>query len=84
MRHRATAGFWRHYDALPQKVREVADKNFALLKLNPRHPSLHLKKTGELWSVRAGLSHRALGIDYEGGIAWIWIGPHGTYDRLIK
>jgi len=29
-------------------------KNFELLKKNPYHPSLHLKKVGRYWSVRVG------------------------------
>jgi hypothetical protein len=46
-RHRATADFWREYDALPQEIRARADKQFSLLKANPQHPSLHFKKVGE-------------------------------------
>jgi hypothetical protein len=61
------------YDVLPREVREVADKNYALLKENPRHPSLHFKSIGELWSVRVGLHHRALGIEVADGILWNWI-----------
>lgn len=34
----------------------------ALLKCNPRHPSLHFKKVGRFWSVRVGLHHRAIGV----------------------
>lgn len=41
MIHTATARFWVLYDALPKGVRETADKNFQLLKADPRHPSLH-------------------------------------------
>jgi hypothetical protein len=32
----------------------VADKNYELLKANPRHLSLQLKRIEELWSVRVG------------------------------
>jgi hypothetical protein len=31
-----------------------------LLRANPRHPSLHLKRIDDLWSVRAGIDRRAL------------------------
>jgi hypothetical protein len=34
------------YRHLPAEVRELADKNFALLQQDPHHPSLRLKKTG--------------------------------------
>jgi hypothetical protein len=61
MRHRATASFWRSYESLPDEFRSLADKNFALLKRNRRHPSLQFKKVGsELWSARIGSGHRAL------------------------
>ena len=61
----------------------MADKNYELLKANPRHPSLNLKKIDELWSVRVGTHYRALGVDVEGGIYWIWIGTHADYDKII-
>jgi hypothetical protein len=44
--HFATPGFWYRYRQLPEKVRELADKNFALLRQDPHHPSLRLKKIG--------------------------------------
>ena len=61
MKHTASGRFWALYDALPKAVRAVADKNFQLLKSDPRHPSLHFKRLGKLWSVRVGEHHRALG-----------------------
>ena len=85
--HFTSPDYWSLYHRLPLHVRETADKYFALLKSDPRHPSLHLKKIGELWSVRAGIHYRALGVDAPGeanGILWFWIGPHAKYDRFIK
>jgi hypothetical protein len=58
-------------------------KNYELLKENPRHPSLQLKRIEELWSVRVGKHYRAIGIDAPGGIQWIWIGSHNEYDKFI-
>jgi len=72
------------YQALPPNVRDLADKNFQLLKSNPQHPSLHFKRINELWSVRVGAHYRALGIDVEGGVQWIWIGSHAEYDNIIS
>jgi hypothetical protein len=43
----------------------------------------HFKRIGELWSVRVGARYRALGIEVEGGIQWIWIGTHAEYDNII-
>ena len=83
MRHYASSSFWSLYSRLPAKIRDLADKNYELLKANPRHPSLHLKRIEELWSVRVGEHYRAIGIDAFGGIQWIWIGTHADYDRFI-
>jgi hypothetical protein len=71
------------YEALPSEVRDLADKNFAFLKSDARHPSLQFKKIGEVWSVRVGDHYRALGADVEGGIYWIWIGTHADYDKIV-
>ncbi len=84
MSHRATASFWHSYEELPEAIRRLADKNFALLKDDPRHPSLQLKKVGELWSARIGGNYRALALETEDGLTWIWIGTHADYDRLIR
>jgi hypothetical protein len=84
MAHFASGKFWAAYQRLPLEVRQSADKNFALLKADPKHPSLHLKKVGRFWSVRAGHGYRAKGVDAETGIVWIWIGAHDEYERVIR
>jgi hypothetical protein len=38
VRHFASPPFWDAYGKLPERVREVADKNYALLKKNPDIP----------------------------------------------
>ena len=69
---------------LEKSVEEkLADRCYDLLEQNPHHPSLQLKKVGKLWSVRVGLSHRAVAVEVSDGFLWIWIGPHAEYDRLI-
>ncbi|MBN8510064.1 MAG: hypothetical protein J0L57_15810 [Burkholderiales bacterium] len=83
MKHHATADFWSCYRALPEAVRQLADKNFALLNADPRHPSLHFKRIGPLWSARVGLHHRALAMADADDAVWFWIGTHAEYDRLI-
>ena len=83
MKHFATPRFWQCYEALTSPVRALADKNYALLKADPRHPSLHFKRVGDFWSVRVSEHHRALGIDVTDGISWFWIGAHDEYERLI-
>ena len=84
MKHFATPRFWRHYHQLPIEVREIADKNYELLKADSKHPSLHFKKIGTLWSVRVGAHYRALGLDKPEGVVWFWIGSHADYDKLIS
>lgn len=83
MKHYASTDFWVMYQELPVEIRDLADKNFELLKQNPRHPSLKLKRIAELWSVRVGIHYRALGIDAPEGIQWIWIGSHADYDQFL-
>jgi hypothetical protein len=83
LKHSASPRFWALYEALPGAIRDLADKSFALLKSDPRHPSLHFKKIDRFWSVRVGAHYRALGIDLDGGVYWIWIGTHADYDKLI-
>jgi hypothetical protein len=54
------------------------------LKADLHHPSQHLKRIGRVWSVRFGLRDRAIGIDHDSGIAWIWIGTHADYDKRFS
>ena len=84
MRHFASRAFWEAYDKLPEQVRALADKNYELLKTNPRHPSLQFKKIGRFWSVRVGLRYRALAIEADDDLVWFWVGSHGDYDAIIK
>ena len=58
MKHFTSSDFWEHDNKLPTEIQELADKNYELLKANPRHPSLQLKRIEELWSVRVGLHAR--------------------------
>jgi hypothetical protein len=84
MRHFASPAFWDAYRKLPDQTRELADKNFVLLKQDPQRPSLRLKKVGRLWSVRVGIRHRALAVEADDGLLWFWIGSHSDYDALIR
>ena len=83
MKHRASSSFWTAYNALPRDIRQLADRCYALLKANPAHPSLHVKRIGDYWSVRVGLYYRALRVSVVGGVLWFWIGTHAQYDKLI-
>jgi hypothetical protein len=84
LNHLADPDFWDAYNRLPDPIRELADKNFALLKSDPTHPSLRLKKIGPVHSVRVGLHYRALATDHRDGLQWFWIGHHSDYDRILS
>jgi hypothetical protein len=83
LRHFASPDFWEAYSRLPARVRKVADRNFALLRSDSLHPSLHFKKAGRYWSVRVGLRYRAIAVRDGDDMIWFWIGNNGEYDRLL-
>ncbi|MGH8497901.1 MAG: type II toxin-antitoxin system RelE family toxin [Methylococcales bacterium] len=83
MNHFTSPEFWFYYRQLPNGIQQLADKNFALLKTDPHHPSIRLKKVGNFWSARVGIRYRALAKERTEGLVWFWIGPHRAYDKLI-
>jgi hypothetical protein len=83
MNHRATPRFWTAYNALPEEVRQLADRCYAQLREDPRHPSLHFRPVGAYWSVRVGLHYRALAVRSGNDVVWFWIGSHAEYDSLL-
>jgi len=84
VKHFASPEFWFCYRQLPFEIIELADKNFELLKQNPRHPSLRLKKIGVFYTVRVGLHYRAIAKERPEGLMWFWIGHHAVYDLLVR
>ena len=87
MKHTASKRFWQCLEALPAETQALARRNYALLKIDPSHPSLRFKSTanGRFYSVRVGLYYRALGVGLPAvnGVHWFWIGTHGEYDKII-
>jgi hypothetical protein len=84
LKHYASSDFWTCFETLPDPVKELARKNYALLKETPHHPSLHLKQIKTYSAVRIGLHYRALGVHVSDGILWFWIGTHTEYDKLLS
>ncbi len=87
MKSVTTARFRKAYNILPKRIKEAAKKSFRLWTRSPNHPSLQFKsihKTKPIYSVRIGLSWRALGTKEEDTIIWFWIGSHADYDNLIS
>jgi hypothetical protein len=84
MNSQTSTRFWKCFDRLPGRIQVLANKNFALWKLNPWHPSLQFKELKpRLWSVRIVLSHRALAAFDGTTYIWFWIGDHDEYMHLI-
>ncbi len=83
MRHFTSRRFWKCFNNLPEHVQELSNRKFNLLKKNPKHPSLHFKKIGSLWSVRVDDHYRALAVEDEEDMIWVWIGHHDEYERLL-
>ena len=83
MKSSTTPDFWKSYLKLSPETKAKARKTYRLWQHNPRHPSLHFKKVGELWSVRIDRDYRALALDVDSVLYWFWIGDHREYDRLI-
>jgi hypothetical protein len=82
--HKTTDRFWECFEELPEEIKNIARRSLELLKSNPSHPSLHFKKVGSLWSVRAGYHYRTLAIKRENDYVWIWIGTNEEYEKLIN
>ena len=88
MKSTATPRFWQRLHALPQKVQELAEKNYRLWLENPQHHSSNYKRLagrGHRFSVRVGDHYRAIAWKLDdGGVEWVWIGSHAEYDQLLK
>ena len=82
--HKTTQAFWKYFNNLPEKIKKLSREQFSLLKKNPRHPSLHFKKVGQLWSVRISLDYRALSYKDEENFIWVWIGTHEEYNNMLN
>ncbi len=88
MKSELTIEFIQHFAELPERVKKTARKNYQLWKQNPSHPSLEFKKLKtkqSIYSVRAGIGWRAVGVMKDSEtIIWFWIGSHSNYDKLLK
>ncbi|PSF34512.1 hypothetical protein C7H19_18975 [Aphanothece hegewaldii CCALA 016] len=88
MKSELTNEFIKYFSDLPERVQKTARKNYKLWKQNPSHPSLEFKKLNTkqpIYSVRAGIGWRALGVmKNPETIVWFWIGSHSDYDKLLN
>ena len=69
-------------------MKKLARRAYAMFRQNPRHPGLRFKPVpphANIYSVRIGIGHRALGImPTANEIIWFWIGTHAKYDNLLS
>lgn len=88
MKSKRTKQFRDLLHRLPDDIKRQAYSAYRLFKREPHHPSLQFKRVSQrkpLYSVRIGISYRALGLREEDDlIVWIWIGSHADYDKLLS
>jgi hypothetical protein len=83
MNSATTLKFRQAYAVLPVEIQRRARKAYQLWRQNPRHPSLHFKKIGKIWSARVDDNYRVLAHVIGDTAYWFWIGPHEQYEILI-
>lgn len=87
VKHRKSEDFRKFFDALPKAIQVKANKQFQLLKMDIKYPSLHFKKVAGQegrWSVRVDANYRVLGYESASEIVWYWIGSHSEVDKMLK
>ena len=82
MTSHALASFWKCYEQLPANIQKLADKQFALFKANPLHPSLGFRRKGGVHTAEIGRSYRALARERNGHYYWFWVGTHEQYNQF--
>jgi hypothetical protein len=86
MQSRTTRKFWRLFSDLAADIQRDARRAYGVFRTNPAHPGLQFRKIegeDDLYSVRIGLSYRALAVMKNDRIIRYWIGSHSEYDRLV-
>ena len=87
MKSRANKRFWEAFKKLPLSIQKRTKINYRIWKKDPCHPSIHFKPVipGKfIYSVRIGISWRALGVKQGNCMIWFWIGSHEYYNSLVS
>ena len=82
-----TARFRKSLNKLPKDVQARARQTYNVWKQDNNYPDLHFKQVDNkqpIYSIRVGLSYRALGIKERETMIWFWIGSHGDYNNLLS
>lgn len=87
-----TRNFRSQFEALPQRIRELAEKAFQTFLENPHHPVLgnhELKDTHRgrhrkhSRAVSISARYRALYVEDGDTNVWYWIGSHEDYNGFV-
>jgi hypothetical protein len=87
MKSRTTDRFWKSYKVLPEYIKKEAKKAYNNFFNDPYHPGLHFKRihsTRPIFSIRITKEYRAVAVQQDNVIIWIWIGSHTEYEKIIK
>lgn len=88
MNSHTTRQFRELLHTLPIEIQKQAKHAYELFRKNPSHPGLRFKQVEAgpppVYSVRVGISYRALGTVSGSTVIWFWIGSHADYDLLLK
>jgi hypothetical protein len=87
VKSRTTRKFWRLFDDLPGDVQEHARRAYGQFAADPATAALNFKRVDRrepVYSVRIGISYRALGLLEGDTVTWFWIGIHDDYARILK
>ncbi len=87
MRSVRTKRFRACFEALPPDIQRRAVEAYRLWQQNPSHRSLDFKPIGRrlpAYSIRIGISWRAMCLQEGETWIWFWIGSHAEYDTLLR
>ena len=82
MKIRTTKPFERDYRALPELIKNQADKQLALLLEDPHHPSLRIKKIKGHPTIWEGRITRSYRFTFQTSGEVYWLRRIGTHDIL--
>lgn len=86
MKSATLPSFWKAYSSLDEQTKRRAQRAYQLWSDDPFYPSLHFKcinSQENIWSARASLAVRALGVMDDNTVTWFWIGNHDDYERFF-
>jgi hypothetical protein len=87
VKSKRTRQFRELYAVLPLVTRQQAYKAYLQFTDDPNHVGLNFKSLGgdpTWYSVRIGISYRALCKIEADAYVWFWIGSHAEYDKVLK